>query len=76
LSARRHLEAFPETKGDPRDEPQASHLRKRGGRSRAALEVIRAFKIRCYPTAGQRRQFARAGDAGRYVHNRVLKEMG
>jgi putative transposase len=37
---------------------------------------MKAFKIRCYPTAEQRRLFARTEGACRYVHNRVLREMG
>lgn len=40
------------------------------------MKVLRAFKIRCYPTAAQRRQFAQAEGACRYVRNRVLREMG
>lgn len=40
------------------------------------MKVLRAYKIRCYPDAAQRRQFAQAEGACRYVHNRVLREMG
>jgi putative transposase len=36
---------------------------------------IKAFKIRCYPTAEQRRLFAQTEGACRYVRNRVLREM-
>jgi putative transposase len=37
---------------------------------------IKAFKIRCHPTAEQRRLFAQTEGACRDVHNRVLREMG
>jgi putative transposase len=37
--------------------------------------VNKSFKIRCYPTAEQRRLFAQAEGATRYVRNRVLREM-
>jgi len=37
--------------------------------------IHKSFKIRDYPTQEQRRQFARAEGATRYVHNRVLRAM-
>jgi len=37
--------------------------------------IHKSFKIRAYPTQEQRRQFARAEGATRYVHNRVLRAM-
>lgn len=39
------------------------------------MTIMKAFKIRCYPTADQRRLFAQTEGAARYVRNRVLREM-
>jgi putative transposase len=39
------------------------------------MAIMKAFKIRCYPTADQRRLFAQSEGACRYVRNRVLREM-
>jgi putative transposase len=40
------------------------------------MAIIKAFKIRCYPSAEQRRLFAQTEGACRYVHNRVFRELG
>ena len=37
--------------------------------------VLKAFKLRSYPTAEQKSLFARTEGAGRYVYNRVLREL-
>lgn len=37
--------------------------------------MLKAYKIRCYPTLAQRLAFARTEGATRYVRNRVLREM-
>jgi putative transposase len=39
------------------------------------MKIVKAYKIRCYPTREQVLLFARTEGACRYVYNRVLREM-
>lgn len=41
----------------------------------SGMTIVKAFKVRCYPTVDQRRLFAQTEGATRYVRNRVLREM-
>jgi putative transposase len=40
------------------------------------MKIIKAYKIRCYPTREQEILFAHTEGSCRYVYNRVLREMG